>query len=355
MILHARLFLLILVAHLLMSDKSMVIFAESPSNEPLPFLNADFFADSLSDAYTVEEEDPMGSQRLLQVRDSALSPSVSASTSYNYTSNPDKVENPTRRDGTTLNLSLTFNLGLGEYGLGDEVILAPALSFVQMRTFTDPLHDFGNEMTVYDLDTQIASLSFPFVLPNEFSLILSHSYVVPSTFRGRKEIISYSNTPGLAFSKNFILQNGDSINFTVGTSYTFSEGDTLEQQINDPVYFSFIEAVMQQNGSSPISDYPSNLQDSVTMSLSLTYSKALSETISLSPTFSYQSISFTEGANKSREDEIYNVGISASKIFAEWLTLSGLVNYSVKKTNDINTSEFDDFIGGITLGVNHSF
>ena len=50
MILHARLFLLILVAHLLMSDKSMVIFAESPSNEPLPFLNADFFADSLSDA-----------------------------------------------------------------------------------------------------------------------------------------------------------------------------------------------------------------------------------------------------------------------------------------------------------------
>jgi len=355
MILHARLFLLILVAHLLLFHKGMIALAESPSNEPLPFLNADFFADSLSDAYTVEEEDPMGSQRLLQVRNSAISPSFSASSTYNYTSNPDKVENPTRRDGTSLNLSLTFNLGVGEYGLGDEVILAPAFSFVHMRTFTDPFHDFGNEMTVYDLDTQIASLSLPFVLPNDFSFILAHSYVVPSTFRGKKNIISYSNTPSLAFSKNFILSNGDSINFTYGTSYTFSSGDTLEQQINDPVYFSFIEAVMQQSGLSPTSDYPSNLQDSLTMSLSLSYSKMLTESLSLAPSLSYQSISFTEGANKSREDKIYNMGISANMMFTEWLTLSGLVNYSVKKTNDINTPEFDDFLGGVTLGVNHSF
>ena len=328
--------------------------SQNVSSPETSFLNADFFADSLSDAFTIEE-DPMGSQRLLQVRDSTLSPSVSASTSFNYTSNPDKVENPSRRDGTSLNLSLSLNLGLGEYGLGDEVILAPALSFVQMRTFTDPFHDFGNEMRVYDLDTQIASLSFPFVLPNEFTLILSHSYVVPSTFRGRKEVISYSNTPSFALSKNFILPNGDAINFTAGTSFTFSEGDTLEQQINDPVYFSFIEAVMQQSGSSPTSDYPSNLQDSITMSLSLAYSKSLTETISLAPSLSFQSISFTEGANKSREDKIYNVGVSASKMFAEWLSLSSMINYSVKKTNDINTPEFDDLIGGVTLGVNYSF
>jgi len=91
------------------------------------------------------------------------------------------------------------------------------------------------------------------------------------------------------------------------------------------------------------------------MSLSLSYSKMLTESLSLAPSLSYQSISFTEGANKSREDKIYNMGISANMMFTEWLTLSGLVNYSVKKTNDINTPEFDDFLGGVTLGVNHSF
>jgi len=42
-------------------------------------------------------------------------------------------------------------------------------------------------------------------------------------------------------------------------------------------------------------------------------------------------------------------------MFAEWLSLSSMINYSVKKTNDINTPEFDDLIGGVTLGVNYSF
>jgi len=51
---------------------------QGSTEEPLPFLTADFFADSLSDAYTLEE-DPKHTQRLLQVRNSTLTPSVSAS------------------------------------------------------------------------------------------------------------------------------------------------------------------------------------------------------------------------------------------------------------------------------------
>ena len=354
MILHARLFLLILVAHLLLFHKGMIALAESPSNEPLPFLNADFFADSLSDAYTVEE-DPMGSQRLLQVRNSTLSPSVNLNSSFNYSSNPEKVANPTKKDGTSLNLSLSFNLGIGEYGIGENVVLAPAINFVQMRTFTDPVHDFGSDMTVYDLDTQIASLTMPFVLPNDFSLVLSHAYVVPSTFRGKKQQISYSNTPSLAFTKNFLLGSGDTITFTAGASYTFSEGDTLEQQINDPVYFSFIEAVMQNSGISPSSDYPSNLQDGLGHALSFAYTKPIGEALTFVPSLSYQSTSFTKGSNTSRVDKVYIVGLSASQAFADWLQLSAMVNYSWKRTNDVNTPEFEDFMGGLTLGVNHSF
>ncbi|MDA9119318.1 hypothetical protein N9J83_04170 [Opitutales bacterium] len=326
----------------------------STSVEPLPFLNADFFADSLSEAYTMEE-DPMGSQRLLQVRNSALSPSLNLSSSFNYSSNPEKVAEPTKNDGTSLNLSLSFNLGIGEYGIGENVVLAPAINFVQMRTFTDPVHDFGNDMTVYDLDTQIASLNLPFVLPDDFSLVLSHAYVVPSTFRGKKQQISYSNTPSLLLTKNFLLDSGDTITFSAGVSYTFSQGDTLEQQINDPVYFNFIEAVMQNSGVSAISDYPSNLQDGISHTLSFAYTKPIGEALTLMPSLSYQSTSFTKGSNTSRVDRVYNAGLSVSHAFAEWLNLSGMANYSWKRTNDVNTPEFEDFMGGLTLSVNHSF
>jgi hypothetical protein len=326
----------------------------SSINEPMTFLDADFFADSLSEAYTLEE-DPMGAQRLLQVRNSSLSPSVILTSNYNYTSNSEKVAT-NEKEGTTFNLSLTFNLGLGEYGIGDEVVCAPALSFVQMRTFTDPFRDYGDNMKVYDLDTQIASLSLPFVLPNDFSLTVSNAYVVPSTFRGKKNIISYSNTPSVSFAKNFILNSGDVINFTASTSYTFTQGDTLEETIADPVYFNFIEAVMQQSGISPSSDYPSNLQDGLGHALSLSYTKQLSDNLTIVPAWSYQSNSFTEGSNKSRVDRVYNAGLSASCAFTEWLSVSGLANYSWKRTNDdLNVPEFEDFIGGLSINLNHSF
>ena len=332
-------------------------FAIAQVSEPTPsssFLNADFFADSLAEAYTIEE-DPLGAQRLLEVRNSTLAPSVVGSSSFNYTSNAEKVAN-NEKEGNSLNLSLTFNLGLGEYGLGDEVVCAPAFSFVQMRTFTDPFRDYGSDMKVYDLDTQILSLSLPFVLPQDFSLTLSNAYVVPSTFRGRKNIISYSNTPSLSFAKNFILDSGDIINFTVGASYTFTQGDTLEEQIADPVYYNFIEAVMQQSGISTSSDYPSNLQDGLGHALSLSYTKQIGEKISLVPSLSYQSNSFTKGANTSRVDRVYNAGISATYLVYEWLNLSLLSNYAWKRTNDdLNTPEFEDFTGGATISVNHSF
>lgn len=326
----------------------------SSSEGPTSFLSADFFADSLSEAYTLEE-DPMGEQRLLQVRNSTLTPSLVGSSGFNYTSNAEKVAQ-NEKEGTSLNLSLTLNLGLGEYGIGDEVVCAPALSFVQMRTFTDPFRDYGNEMKVYDLDTQIFSLSLPFVLPNDFSLSLSNAYVVPSTFRGKKNIISYSNTPSLSFSKNFILNSGDVINFTAGASYTFSKGDTLEQQIADPVYFNFIEAIMQQSGISTSSEYPSNLQDGLGHALSLSYTKMVGQSLTFVPSLSYQSTSFTKGANTSRLDKVYNIGLSASHAFADWFNVTGLVNHSWKRTNDdLNTPEFEDLLGGISINITHSF
>ena len=99
----SRFILLFFVPFFVFGQESAQSSTPSPTDEPLPFLNADFFADSLADAYTLEE-DPMGAQRLLQVRNSALTPSVTGSTSFNYTSNPFKSSKSLKEynKGTTL-------------------------------------------------------------------------------------------------------------------------------------------------------------------------------------------------------------------------------------------------------------
>ena len=359
--------LIILVSPCFVLGQTNEATAVDPSaEEPLPFLNAEFFADSLSEAYTLEE-DPMGAQRLLQVRNSTLTPSVVGSTSFNYTSNPFKQAkaNKTHSKATSLDLSLTFNLGLGEYGIGQEVVCAPAFSFIQMRSFMDPIEDYGTEFSKdpgLNTDTQIASLSIPFVLPNDFSLTLSHTYTAPSTYRGKKEQLMYSNTPKLSFAKNFILDSGDTITFSTGVSYTFSESDTLEEQFRSladstGLSFAFLEAITIQAGQS-LADGPANLQDGIGHEISLSYTKQLGDMLTVIPSVSYNSTSFTEATNASRMDKVYNAGISANLAITEWLNLGGLSNFSWKRTSGTDDNallSFDDFIGGVTLSVNHSF
>ena len=321
--------------------------------DALPFLTSDFFANSMSIA-TIEE-DPMGTQRLLQVKDSRFSPSLTTGTAFKHTSNPDKQENPERENSTTIDISVGINLGLGEYAIGDYFVCTPAASLMQMRTYNDPLKKFDKEMRVYDADVLIAGFTAPFVLPNDYTFTFSHSYVAPSTFRGKKNMISYSNTPTLTLTKNLPLEDGDMLILVAGVSYTFSNGDTLEEQISDPVYYNFLSSVMEAGGGSPAFDYPANLQDGFTIMLSASYMIPYSERISLVPSISYQSFTFTEGINDGRVDETFNIGISASYLWYEWLSLSLMANYTSKTSNNINTPEFDDFIFGGGINVNHSF
>ena len=318
--------------------------------DALPFLTSDFFAGSLAGATT--EQDPMGTQRLLQVKNSRFSPSLLAGTSFKHTSNPDKAENPQRKNSTTLDLTIGVNLGLGEYAVGDYFVCAPAASLMQMRTYNDPLQKFDKDMRVYDADVFIAGLTAPLVLPNDYTLTLSHSYVAPSTFRGGRNLISYSNTPTVTLTKNLPMEDGNMLILVAGISYTFSSGDTLEEQIADPVYFNFLNAVM---GGSAADDYPANLQDGYTFMLSASYMIPYSERISIVPTISYQSFSVTEGMNDGRVDKTFNFGVSASYMWYEWLSLSLMANYTTKTSSDINTPEFDDFIFGGGINVNHSF
>ena len=62
-----------------------------------------------------------------------------------------------------MDLSLMFMLGLGEYGIGDDILSTPSIMLMHMRTYNDPVRDFGDEMRLFDVDVQIAGLSIPFV------------------------------------------------------------------------------------------------------------------------------------------------------------------------------------------------
>ena len=157
---------------------------------------------------------------------------LSFTTSYNYSSNPLKAEDNSGSaldDGFTANFNLAFNLGIGEYPLGDDILLTPAFSLMQMRTYNDPVKDRGGDMKAFDVDVQVFGFALPMVLPDDYSLTIGYTYV--SKFADN--IINYTNTPSVGLSKNIPLDNGDVISFNVRTSYSFSKGDTHEQAIAD--------------------------------------------------------------------------------------------------------------------------
>lgn len=330
---------------------------QNSSSPPESIFPSDFFTGALDlSSVGSENDDAMGNQRLVDVKSSRLTPTLGASVGYSYTSNPSKVESSSTgyvQDGVSAQMNLSFNMGLGEYGLGEDVLATPTLMLMQMRTYNDPVKDYGSAQKVFDVDVQIAGFSVPFVLPNDFILTLGHSYVRPIAFR-TKNTINYSNTPSLSFNKNFPLSWGDVLSFTAGVSYSFTEGDTLEQQLNDPEYYNFIKAVMEQSGSTPSSAYPSNLQDALTHTLSFAYIKQLGQKLTVSPSVVYSNTSYTAGSFLGRSDKTYNAGVNFSYPVVNWFNVSAAANYMKKESSEPG-SDFKDFLGGVTFGVNYSF
>ncbi len=329
------------------------VFGQQTTDSTDLIVPTDFLIGNLGSLKT-ESDDPMGTQRLIQVKDSSITPVVNAGAAFKYTSNPDKAKTPTRKDATTLDLSLNLNVGLGEYGIGDNVLTVPAFTFMKMRTFNDPIREFGDDMQLYDVDVTIIGLSMPFVLPDDFTLTIGHAYVAPSTFRGKNQTISYSNTPSFVLSKNFPLSSGDVVSLSVGASYTFSQGDSLEQQISDPTYFNFLKAVMEQGGITPSSEYPANLQSGLGHSINLSYMTPVGDKLMFVPSFSYNNMMFTEGSFKNRSDRTYNLGLTASYAIYDWLNATAMTNYTWKTSSD-NVSEYEDFLSGVSFGVTHAF
>ena len=338
---------------------------QGEDSDVLPFLTSDFFAGSLS---SVEiNEDPMGTQRLLQVKNSKFSPSIMGGVSSAYSSNPDQVQEPTYKDAISVNMTAGFNLGLGEYGLGDYFICAPGLSFLKMRTYSDPtgkFHTQSKNIAGYkndysktrDVDTLIVGLSAPFAMPNDYLLTLSYNYSAPSTFRGQDNLISYSNTPSITLSRNFPLKNGNSLMIALGASYTYSKGDDYEESINSGVLgnaLGFIDA-LSSSGVPLSSRFPEDKANNYAFSLSCSYSMILSDKILLSPSSALQVSNFTKGDNDGRVDTNLQIGISGSYAFRDWLSFSLFSSYATKWSNREGNDFHNISIGG-GLNASHSF
>ena len=329
-----------------------IVLDSNDSSPPASFLASDFFAGALE---TARAGDAMGTQRLVDVKSGRLTPSIAFNMGYNYTSNPIKVNKKSAgysQDGFTALLNLTFNMGLGEYSVGNEVLLAPSLMLMHMRTYTDPVKDHGNEREGFDVDVQIAGLTLPIILPHDYTVVLGHTYVRPISFRA-DNVISYSNTPNLSLTKNLPLPTGDILSLTVATSYSFANGDTLEQQIADAEYYNFIEAVMG-GAANVLAQQPINAQNAWTHTLNLSYIKPIGEQFTLTPSITVNRMEYTKGTNNGRSDTSYLGAVVASYTIYEWLNVSAATNYMWKRSSD-STLDFEDFIGGVTMGLNYAF
>ena len=315
-------------------------------------LPSDFFAGALEDAKSSNDE--LGTQRLVEVKNSDLTPSLSLSSSFKHVRNPEKNSVATRkRNATTLDLSLMFMMGLGEYGIGDDIVSTPSIMLMHMRTYNDPVGKFDHDLRIFDIDVQIAGLSIPFVLPDDYTLTVGNTYVRPLQFRNDYKQLSYSNTPSASLSKIIPLENGDIVSLSTGISYTLSNGDTLKESLaSSGLPASLIDSIVTPAASSAT---PFDLQNGITHTASISYIKTLTDKITLTPSFNFSKMYYNKGSNRDRVDTTYIAGTTASYTVNDWFNVTALINYTSKDTNGNLTPEFRDIVGGFTFAANYSF
>jgi hypothetical protein len=258
-------------------------------------------------------------------------------------------------DGTTFDLSLMMMMGLGEYGIGDDILSAPSLMLMHLRTYNDPVQDFGHELRGLDMDIQIVGLTIPFVLPNDYTLSVGNTYVRAINFRNngnssahhfKGDVLMYSNTPSVSLTKTIPLENGDILTATGGLSYAMSNGDKLSETLKTTT------SALLDSG---LTDTPADLQTGASYSINMSYIKPVSDKLTFTPSLSVSKMYYKKGGNSGKADVTYVAGLSSSYAINEWLNLTGAANYTAKDGNRADVIEFRDFTSGFSLAVNHSF
>jgi hypothetical protein len=335
------------------ADNNATVSSEANASDPAVSFNAsDFFS-----GFDVADlgDGAMGTQRLVEVKSGRLTPSLAFTMAYNYSSNPYLTKVPQEQDAFNAVFNLLFNMGLGEYAVGD-ALLTPAISLMQMRTYSDPVKDYGTNFRKqgFDTDLQTAGLMIPILLPRDYTISLGHTYARAINFR-TSDILTYSNTPNIALTKMLPLESGDVLSFTLGTSYTFPTAsgpnqDAEVQQVEDLLGAAFGQQEDRVN-----------LQQAWAHVFNLIYIMPVDEKLTLTPSVALNMQQFDKGSNDGREDVTYIAGLNVSYLITEWLNVSAAANYTWKRTNDFGRNqipppqEFENFTGGVTLGFNYSF
>jgi hypothetical protein len=352
-----------------LSSVCVCLYSQEQSNAATPpaGVNADLFDSSFFDGLLDQADtgdDALGTQRIIDLRGSTFAPSISFSTNYNYSSNPlaSADTDKTWEDAFLASMTLGFNLGLGEIGLGEEVLLTPSIYLSHSRTYYDVVKDRGSQFQFLDADSQIASVSFPFVLPNDFVVRLSHTYFRPIDFRNKKSDM-YINSPSFSFEKQFNLPTGGVFTAAIGAGVSLSEGSEYlaslkSAGVSDDVARTLYESLVLK-GQNPAITRPTDLQDSWNHQIAFNYMHPLSEKFIAIPSFSYTRSCYTEGRYLGREDTVTSFGLNLNYSLFEWLNLSALSNYSIKDTNknghDVDIVDYENFVGGVAFGINHAF
>jgi hypothetical protein len=333
-------------------DNNATVFSEANASAPaLSFNASDFFS-----GFDIADlgDGAMGTQRLVEVKSGRLTPSLAFTMAYNYSSNPYLTKVPQEQDAFNAVFNLLFNMGLGEYAVGD-TLLTPALSLMQMRTYSDPVKDYGTSFREqgFDTDLQTAGLMIPILLPRDYTISLGHTYARAINFR-TSAILTYSNTPNIALTKMLPLESGDILSFTLGTSYTFPTASGPNQDAEVQQQQNLLDAAFGQQEDRV------NLQQSWSHIFNLIYIMPIDEKLTLTPSVALNMLQFVQGSNDGREDITYIAGLNASYLITEWFNVSAAANYTWKRTNDVGRNlptlpEFENFTGGVTLGFNYSF
>ena len=206
------------------------------------------------------------------------------------------------------------------------------------------------------MDIQIAGLTIPFVLPNDYTLSVGNTYVRAINFRNNGDasalhfqgsVVMYSNTPSVSLTKTIPLENGDILTATGGLSYALSNGDRLSETLK-----TTSQALFDTLG---LTDTPADLQTGASYSFNLSYIKPVSDKLTLTPSLSVSKMSYKKDTNSGKAGVTLVLGLSTSYAINDWLNLSGAANYTAKDGNRADVIEFRDFTSGFTLAINHSF
>ena len=291
----------------------------------------------------------LGIQRLVEVKDSAITVSASYNARYYYTSNPEKVKSPTRKDITLWENGLSVNIGLGQLAVLDHLV-TPSLMAMHMRIWTDPGKDYGHYFRLFDVDSQSVTLSFNVELAEGWSLNLGYGKSRAIDFRN--DVVSvYTDTPTLAFSKMIPFGETEMLMINLGTAYNFNQASA---EVNIPA----LDLLIPQDGSN---SWGTNLNVNYMMPWEGIEKLTLSPSFGISHSY-YTNETAKPTPSKGRQDWTLSYGLNATYQLTETMSIQAFGMYSKKTFNsyaletlDLRNTEYKNFDAGLAISASYNF